>query len=113
VTGANLFRNQMNEIPDASRRFARDQRSFRKNARPRLVRSAIPHSNSLLMGDIAYGMNRPETVARWLLSDLCRKADEDKRARDVVISEWPFSGAEPTAERPLDRTANVASWPMD
>jgi len=65
------------------------------------------------MGDIAYGMNRPETVARWLLSDLCRKADEDKRARDVVISEWPFSGAEPTAERPLDRTANVASWPMD
>ncbi|MEX3693630.1 hypothetical protein AB3X91_25595 [Paraburkholderia sp. BR14263] len=22
-----------------------------------------------------YGMDRPETVARWLLSDLCRKAD--------------------------------------
>lgn len=22
-----------------------------------------------------YGMNRPETVARWLLSDLCRKVD--------------------------------------
>lgn len=26
-----------------------------------------------------YGMNRPEVVARWLLSDLCRRAEARKR----------------------------------
>ncbi|CAG9248087.1 conserved hypothetical protein [Paraburkholderia unamae] len=26
-----------------------------------------------------YGANRPETVARWLLADLCRKCDSRKR----------------------------------
>lgn len=26
-----------------------------------------------------YGANRPETVARWLLTDLCRRADSRKR----------------------------------
>ena len=29
----------------------------------------------------AYGMNRPEVVARWLLSDLCRKVEARKRKR--------------------------------
>ena len=27
----------------------------------------------------SYGANRPEIVARWLLTDLCRKADSRKR----------------------------------
>ncbi|SIT49002.1 conserved hypothetical protein [Paraburkholderia piptadeniae] len=26
-----------------------------------------------------YGMDRPETVARWLLLDVCRKAEAQKR----------------------------------
>jgi hypothetical protein len=26
-----------------------------------------------------YGMNRPEVVARWLLSDLCRKVEAKRR----------------------------------
>ncbi len=29
-----------------------------------------------------YGMNRPEVVARWLLTDICRKAE--LRKRDVA-----------------------------
>ena len=28
-----------------------------------------------------HGMNRPEVVARWLLSDLCRKVEARKRKR--------------------------------
>lgn len=28
-----------------------------------------------------YGLDRPETVARWLLSDLCRRQDLAKRKR--------------------------------
>ena len=28
-----------------------------------------------------YGMNRPEVVARWLLSDLCRKVEAQRPSR--------------------------------
>jgi hypothetical protein len=39
----------------ATLRFARGQRPFRNNARPRLVGSAVPLSNGLSMGDRALG----------------------------------------------------------
>lgn len=32
-----------------------------------------------------YGMDRPELVARWLLSDLCRKVEARKRKRILDV----------------------------
>ncbi|MEX3901719.1 hypothetical protein, partial [Paraburkholderia sp. BR10954] len=41
----------------AALRFTRGWRKFRNNARPRLVRSAVPLSNGLSMGDCVFRTN--------------------------------------------------------